>query len=378
MKKVLFIDRDGTMVAEPKDTFQVDSFYKLAFYPGALTYLSRIAKECDYELVMVTNQDGLGTEGFPEDWFWPVQQFIVNTFAGEGVHFSDIHIDRTFPHQNAPTRKPGTGMLFRYFQGDYDLENSFVIGDRITDVELAKNIGCKAIWMDDGNNLGGTETSVEHAALMPHVALRSLDWKEIYSYLRNLPRFTRVLRRTSETDIRVDLNLDGSGHADITTGIGFFDHMLEQIARHGGMDLEIDCDGDLEIDEHHSIEDIGIALGEAFRTAMGKKIGMERYGFSLPMDEANASALLDFGGRTAFKWKVKLEREFIGDMPTEMFSHFFESFAQSAKCNLHLAAKGENEHHKIEAVFKAFARSLKMAVARNVNSSDLPSTKGVL
>jgi imidazoleglycerol-phosphate dehydratase/histidinol-phosphatase len=253
-----------------------------------------------------------------------------------------------------------------------------VIGDRITDVELAKNLGCKAIWMDEGTNLGGTETSVKHDELMQFVALRSLDWKEIYTYLRNLPRYTTILRRTSETDIRVHLNLDGSGHADIATGIGFFDHMLEQIARHGGMDLEIDCDGDLEIDEHHSIEDIGIALGEAFRTAMGKKIGMERYGFSLPMDEANASALLDFGGRTAFKWKVKLEREFLGDMPTEMFAHFFESFAQSAKCNLHLQAKGENEHHKIEAVFKAFARALKMAIARNVNSSDLPSTKGVL
>jgi imidazoleglycerol-phosphate dehydratase / histidinol-phosphatase len=356
----------------------VDSFYKLAFYPGALTYLARIAKECDYELVMVTNQDGLGTDSFPEEWFWPVQQFVVNTFAGEGVHFTDIHIDRTFPHQMAPTRKPGTGMLFRYFQGGYDLENSFVIGDRITDVELAKNLGCKAIWIDEGNSLGGDETSVKHDALMPFVALRSLDWKEIYQYLRNLPRFTHIHRRTAETDIHVSINLDGSGQSDISTNIGFFDHMLDQIARHGGIDLSIECDGDIEVDEHHSIEDVGLALGEAFRTAMGKKIGMERYGFSLPMDEAQATALIDFGGRPHFKWKVKLEREYIGDMPTELFPHFFESFAHSAKCNLHLQAKGDNEHHMIEGVFKAFARALKMAISRNIQNNELPSTKGVL
>jgi imidazoleglycerol-phosphate dehydratase/histidinol-phosphatase len=377
MKKVLFIDRDGTLVDEPKDSFQVDSFYKLRFLPGALTWLGRIARELDYELVMVTNQDGLGTASFPEEWFWPVQQFIVNTFTGEGVHFSDIHIDRTFPYQMAPTRKPGTAMLHRYFQGGYDLANSFVIGDRITDVELAKNVGCKAIWMDEGNALGAAEISTSHDALLPYVALRTLDWQEIYHFLKLANRATRVTRRTAETEISIALNLHGSGHAEIFTGLGFFDHMLEQIARHGGVDLEIQCDGDLEVDEHHTIEDVGLALGEAFRSAMGKKAGMQRYGFHLPMDDAAAQCLLDFGGRPHVKWKVKFEREMVGDVPTELFGHFFESFAQAAKCNLHIHSKGENDHHKIEAAFKAFARALRMALS-DTGGTDVPSTKGVL
>ncbi len=378
MKKVLFIDRDGTLVHEPKDTFQVDSFYKLEFYHGALTWLARIAAELDYELVMVTNQDGLGTASFPEDWFWPIQNFIVKTFAGEGVHFTDVHIDRTFPAQMAPTRKPGIAMLTRYLQGGYDLEHSFVIGDRITDVELAKNLGCKAIWMEQGNDLGSDETSVKDSELMPFVALNSMDWKAIYSFLRNQDRMTSVHRKTKETDIHIQLNLDGSGEAEINTGLAFFDHMLEQIARHGGVDLHIDVDGDLEVDEHHTIEDVGIALGDAFTKAMGKKTGMSRYGFSLPMDDCAAQCLIDFGGRPYLKWKVKFERERIGDVPTEMFSHFFESFSQAARCNVHLQAKGDNEHHKIEAVFKAFSRAVHQAIHADRKSDVLPSTKGVL
>jgi imidazoleglycerol-phosphate dehydratase/histidinol-phosphatase len=378
MKKVLFIDRDGTLIEEPRDNFQVDSFYKLSFYPGAITWLSRIAKEMDYELVMVTNQDGLGTPSFPEEWFWPVQNFVVNTFAGEGVFFTDIHIDRTFPQQNAPTRKPGTGMLHRYFQGGYDLKQSFVIGDRITDVQLAANIGCKAIWMDTGSALGYEEVSGVVQGLNESVAIKTLDWKEIYTFLKQKSRDAQVSRKTNETNVSVMLNLDGTGISEIQTGLGFFDHMLEQIARHGGIDLEINCDGDLEVDEHHSIEDVALALGEAFRNAMGKKTGMERYGFSLPMDEAAASVLIDFGGRPHLKWKVKLKREFIGDVPVEMFKHFFESFAQTAGANIHISAKGENEHHIIEAVFKSFARAVKQAITINIENASIPTTKGVI
>lgn len=378
MKKVLFIDRDGTLIEEPRDNFQVDSFYKLSFYPGAITWLSRIAKEMDYELVMVTNQDGLGTPSFPEEWFWPVQNFVVNTFAGEGVFFTDIHIDRTFPHQNAPTRKPGTGMLHRFFQGGYDLKRSFVIGDRITDVQLAANIGCQAIWMDTGAGLGFEEVPGVIQGLNDSIAIKTLEWKEIYAFLKQKSRDTQVSRKTNETNVSVMLNLDGTGISEIQTGLGFFDHMLEQLARHGGVDLEINCDGDLEVDEHHSIEDVALALGEAFRNAMGKKTGMERYGFSLPMDEAAASVLIDFGGRPHLKWKVKLKREFIGDVPVEMFKHFFESFAQTAGANIHISAKGENEHHIIEAVFKSFARAVKQAITINRKNASIPTTKGVI
>jgi len=379
MKRILFIDRDGTLIKEAPPSYQIDSFEKLEFYPGMFEYMGKIAREMDYELLMVTNQDGLGTATFPEDTFWPVQNFVLKSLAGEGIEFSGIYIDRSFPGQKAPTRKPGIGMLTKYIGNDeYDLLNSFVIGDRITDVQLAKNLGCKAIWLNNDPALGGAEISDPLRDLEGSIALETPDWSRIYEYLKLGLRQVVYERDTSETKIRVELNIDGSGKAKINTGLGFFDHMLEQIARHGKMDLSIRANGDLHIDEHHTIEDTGIAMGEAFAKALADKRGMERYGFALPMDEADAKVLIDFGGRSWIVWNAEFRRERIGEMPTEMFFHFFKSFSDAARCNLHIECRGDNEHHKIEAIFKAFARAIRMAVKRDPLSNYLPSTKGVL
>ena len=347
MKKLLFIDRDGTLVLEPED-YQVDSFQKLKFYPQVFTYLSKIAKELDYELVMVTNQDGLGTASHPEENFWPIQNFIIETFESENVKFEDILIDKTFAKDNAPTRKPNTGLLTKYFDKDtYDLENSFVIGDRITDVKLAKNLNSKAIFINNDETLGAEEI-LENDDLENVIALKTTSWKEIYEFLKLENRTSEIIRNTNETKIKINLNLDGTGKSNIDTGIAFFDHMLDQIAKHGQMDLEIKVDGDLEVDEHHTIEDTGIALGEAFYQALGNKLGIERYAFVLPMDDCLAQVTLDFGGRNWIVWDAEFKREMIGKMPTEMFFHFFKSFSDSAKANLNIKAEGENEHHKIE------------------------------
>ncbi len=379
LKRILFIDRDGTLIKEPADE-QIDSFEKLDFYPQALQYLPKIASEFDFELVMVSNQDGLGTSSFPEDTFWPVQNFILKTLKSEGVAFSEIVIDRTFARDNAPTRKPGTALLAKYFDKEvYDLAGSFVIGDRMNDVLLAKNLGGKAIWLNNNPGLGTSEfTEQQKADLTGVVALETPDWKNIYEFLKLGERVTVHRRETKETDIFIKLNLDGKGDAKVMTGLHFFDHMLDQIARHGSIDLEIDAQGDLHIDEHHTIEDTGIALGEAFLTALGNKRGIERYGFCLPMDDCLAQVALDFGGRNWLVWDAEFKREKIGEMPTEMFYHFFKSFSDAAKCNLNIKAEGQNEHHKIEAIFKAFAKAIKMAVKRDVNNMVLPSTKGVL
>ena len=379
MKRILFIDRDGTLIREAPPSYQIDSFEKLVFYPEVFEYMGRIAREFDFELLMVTNQDGLGTKSFPEDTFWPVQDLVLRAFEGEGVHFSHVYIDKTFPADNAPTRKPGTGMLTHYMGNpDYDLANSFVIGDRITDVQLAKNLGCKALWLNNDPALGGAEISDSRRALDASIALETTEWGKIYEFLKLGLRRVVHERNTNETRIRIDLNVDGSGKAAIVTGLGFFDHMLEQIARHGKMDLTLRVDGDLHIDEHHSIEDTGIALGEAFAKALADKRGMERYGFALPMDEADAEVLIDFGGRNWLVWNAEFRREMIGEMPTEMFFHFFKSFSDGARCNLNIECRGENEHHKIEAIFKAFAKAIRMAVKRDPLSNYLPSTKGVL
>ena len=377
MKRVLFIDRDGTLIKEPADE-QIDSFEKLIFYPKVFQYLSKIAKELDFEIVMITNQDGLGTEVYPEDTFWPVHNFILQTFQAEGVVFKDQFIDRTFAKDNAPTRKPNTGLLTKYFNEDYDLENSFVIGDRLTDIELAKNLGAKGIFINDNTNLGTDEITVKREALNDFIALESNNWEAIYSFLKADARTGSILRNTNETKINIDLNLDGTGQSDIDTGIAFFDHMLDQIARHGQLDLNIKVDGDLEVDEHHTIEDTAIALGEVFASTLGNKLGIERYGFSLPMDDCFAQAAIDFGGRNWLVWDADFKREMIGKMPTEMFFHFFKSFTDGAKCNLNIKAEGTNEHHKIEAIFKAFAKAIKMAVKRDVEKMILPSTKGML
>jgi len=379
MKKVLFIDRDGTIINEVPPTYQIDSFEKLQFYPQVFRYLGLIAAELDYELVMVTNQDGLGTSSFPEETFWPVQNFIMDCLKQEGIVFDEVCIDKSFPEQHLPTRKPGTAMLQKYMNNEaYDMANSFVIGDRITDVQLAKNLGCKAIWLNSDESLGSAEISDEMNVLIPTIALKTIEWRDIYSFLKLSNRSVKHIRKTNETNIEIELNVDGSGVAHIHTGLGFFDHMLEQIARHGKMDISITTKGDLHIDEHHTIEDTGIALGEAFALALQDKRGMERYGFALPMDEAEAKVLIDFGGRSWLVWDAEFKREKIGDMPTEMFFHFFKSFSDAAKCNLNIASKGTNEHHKIEAIFKAFAKAMKMAVKRDPFSNYLPSTKGVL
>jgi imidazoleglycerol-phosphate dehydratase/histidinol-phosphatase len=376
-QKLLFVDRDGTMIKEPVDE-QIDSFEKLEFYPSAIEYLSKIATELDYELVMITNQDGLGTASYPEDTFWPVHNFILKTFGNEGVKFSAIYIDRTWPADNAPTRKPGTALLTQYFDTTkYDLKNSFTIGDRRNDVLLGKNLGTKAIWLNNQSNLGDNEAQ-NNADLKDTVALETTDWKKIYEFLKLGERVFENKRTTKETDIYVKINLDGTGEAKVSTGLHFFDHMLDQIARHGSIDLEITAKGDLHIDEHHTIEDTGIALGEVFAAALGNKKGIERYGFCLPMDDCLAQAAIDFGGRAWLVWDADFKREKVGDVPTEMFYHFFKSFTDAAKCNLNIKAEGQNEHHKIEAIFKVFAKAIKMAVKRDVNNMVLPSTKGLL
>lgn len=378
MKRILFIDRDGTLIKEVPPTYQVDSLDKVEFYPKVFVNMARIAAELDYELVMVTNQDGLGTTSFPEDTFWPAQNMIMKAFENEGVYFSEVFIDRSFPADNAPTRKPGTGMLTRFFSDEYDLANSFVIGDRITDVQLAKNLGAKAIWLNEGTGLGAAEVKDTATALTSVIALETTDWNRIYEFLKVGLRTVTHTRKTNETDITIHLNLDGTGKANIHTGLGFFDHMLDQIARHGGIDLEIIAKGDLHIDEHHTIEDTGIALGEAMALALGDKRGIERYGFCLPMDDCLAQAAIDFGGRNWLVWDAVFNREKIGEMPTEMFFHFFKSFSDGAKANLNIKAEGQNEHHKIEAIFKVFAKAIKMAVKRNSYRMQLPSTKGII
>lgn len=376
-KKVLFIDRDGTIIKETSDE-QIDAFDKLVFYPKAIQALSKIAKELDYELVMITNQDGLGTEVFPEETFWPVHDFIIRIFKNEGVVFKEQFIDRTFAKDNAPTRKPNTGLLTSYFSEAYDLENSLVIGDRLTDIELAKNLGAKGIYINDETFLGTDEITVQREELDPYIALETNDWNAIYEYLKVEDRTAFVKRKTNETDIAIQLNLDGKGESNINTGIAFFDHMLDQIARHGQLDLDIQVKGDLEVDEHHTIEDTAIALGEVFNTALADKLGIERYGFCLPMDDCLAQVAIDFGGRNWLEWNAEFNREMIGKMPTEMFMHFFKSFTDGAKCNLNIKAEGVNEHHKIEAIFKAFAKAIKMAKNRSIEKMILPSTKGVL
>ena len=365
MKKVLFLDRDGTIIIEPPVDYQVDSLEKLSFIPKVLYNLRRIAESKEFDLVMVTNQDGLGTESFPEDTFWPAHNKMLEILSGEGITFSEILIDRSFEHENLPSRKPGTELVKNYLTGNYDLKNSFVIGDRVTDIQLAKNMGVKAIYFSPSS---GTDAD-----------FHSDDWDEIYRYLVIPDRKANIQRTTRETDITIDLNLDGTGKTAINTGLGFFDHMLDQIGRHSGCDLKIHVKGDLHVDEHHTIEDTGLALGEVFLKALGNKKGINRYGFLLPMDDTLAQVAIDFGGRPWLVWDAKFYREKVGDMPTEMFYHFFKSFSDSAKCNLNIKAEGENEHHKIEAIFKGLAKSIKMAVQRNVNElNSLPSTKGVL
>jgi imidazoleglycerol-phosphate dehydratase/histidinol-phosphatase len=376
-RKVLFIDRDGTIIKETLDE-QIDGFEKMIFYPKVFTFLGKIAKELDYELVMITNQDGLGTDSFPEDTFWPVHNFILISFENEGVVFDKVFLDRTFPHENSDTRKPGTGLLTAYFSEAYDLENSFVIGDRLTDMELAKNLGSKGIFINDNTNLGTGEITVKREELDSVIALEDNDWEKIYEFLKLESRVSEIHRKTNETDIHIKINLDGTGNSNIKTGLAFFDHMLDQLARHGQMDLKIKVNGDLEVDEHHTIEDTAIALGEVFHKALGAKMGIERYGFCLPMDDCLAQVAIDFGGRNWLVWNADFKREKVGDMPTEMFHHFFKSFTDGAKANLNIKAEGLNEHHKIEAIFKAFAKSIKMAVKRDVGKMVLPSTKGVL
>ncbi|AZJ31768.1 imidazoleglycerol-phosphate dehydratase [Tenacibaculum mesophilum] len=377
MKKILFIDRDGTLIKEPADE-QTDSFEKLQFYPKVFQGLSKIAKELDFELVLVTNQDGLGTEAYPENTFWPVHNFVMNTLKEEGIEFVEEIIDRTFAKDNQPTRKPNTGLLTKYFSKEYDLKNSFVIGDRLTDIELAKNLGAQGIYINDETNLGTDEITVKREELDDFIALESNDWNTIYEFLKLEERSATIERNTNETQIKIDLNLDGTGKSTINTGIAFFDHMLDQIARHGQMDLNIQVTGDLDVDEHHTIEDTAIALGEVFYKALGNKLGIERYGFCLPMDDCLAQIAIDFGGRNWLVWEADFKREMIGKMPTEMFYHFFKSFTDGAKCNLNIKAEGTNEHHKIEAIFKAFAKAIKVAVKRDVDKMILPSTKGVL
>ncbi len=373
MKKALFIDRDGTLIFETEDE-QIDSLEKLEYLPKVFRNMHFIAKNLSYDLVMVTNQDGLGTSSFPEDTFWPTHNKILNAFEKEGVVFDDILIDRHFPHDNAPTRKPGTGMMGKYMDGSYDLANSFVIGDRLTDIELAKNLGTKGILINDGSLL----SELQEKGLADHCVLVTNDWDEIYAKVAAPDRTSKVVRNTKETKIQVELNLDGTGKGDIQTGLGFFDHMLDQIARHSGVDLTIMVDGDLEVDEHHTIEDTALALGEAFRLALGDKRGVERYGYCLPMDDCLAQVALDFGGRPWIVWNADFKREKVGEMPTEMFFHFFKSFSDTALANLNIQAEGTNEHHKIEGIFKALARAIKMAIRKDVFNFELPSTKGTL
>jgi len=379
MKKVLFIDRDGTLIYEAPPTYQLDSIDKVTFYPGMFTWLGKIAKEMDYELVMVTNQDGLGTGTFPEETFWPTQNLVMRNLEADGIRFSEVFIDRTYPEENAPTRKPGTGMLTKYINNPaYDLAGSYVIGDRITDIQLAKNLGCKGIWLVQDETLGAAEISDSVKELESTIALKTTSWQDIYALLQLQSRVVEHERNTNETKIKIDINLDGTGQCSIDTGLGFFDHMLHQLGRHSGMNLGIVTKGDLHIDEHHTIEDTAIALGEALGLALGNKAGIERYGFCLPMDDALVQVALDFGGRPWLVWDASFKREKIGEMPTEMFYHFFKSLSDAAKMNLNIKAEGENEHHKIEAIFKALAKAIKMAIKRTPGNDQLPSTKGML
>lgn len=370
MRKILFLDRDGVLINEPIDDPQIDSLDKVLFVPGLFTSLKRIVDACDYTLVMVTNQDGLGTESFPSSTFWPVQDFIIRTLEGEGIHFDEVHIDSSFPGDNSDRRKPGVGMLRKYMKGGYDLENSLVIGDRLSDMHLAKNLGCKGIRVNHRD-----PTSEDLADV---VIFESTGWPDISSFITNLDRKSKLIRQTSETNISVGVNLDGNAYSQISTGLGFFDHMLEQIARHGNIDLEVITNGDLHIDEHHTIEDTALALGAAMKIALGRKAGIDRYGFALPMDEVDAQVLLDFGGRPYLQWQVEFTRDRIGDIPSEMWEHFFKSFSDSCQCNISIKATGENNHHIIEAIFKSFARALKGAITRKSNDFSIPSTKGVI
>ena len=375
MKKILFIDRDGTLALEPEN-YQLDSFDKLIFYPGVFNSLGKISRELDFELVMVTNQDGLGTPSFPENTFWPTHRFLLKCFENEEIIFDDVYIDKSLPSDNAPTRKPGIGLLKKYINNkNYDLENSYVIGDRLTDMELALNLGAKGIFISNDEKLVEMEISEN---LNNSISLKTTKWNDIYSFLKLKQRVVTKKRVTNETKINLDLNLDGNGESDINTGIAFFDHMLNQISRHGNMDIKLSVHGDLEVDEHHTIEDTAIILGEAFYSALGEKIGIERYGFSLPMDDCLAQVSIDFGGRNWLVWEADFKREMIGKMPTEMFMHFFKSFSDGAKANINIKAEGSNEHHKIEAIFKAFAKAIKFAIKRDPNKMILPTTKGSL
>ncbi len=374
MKKVLFIDRDGTLIVEPSNDMQVDSLEKLEFIPGVFRNLYNILKLLDFELVIVSNQDGLGTTSYPEETFWPAQRMMLKNFENEGIKFSNIHIDPSMPADKSPNRKPGLGMLKDYFSEEYDLGGSYVIGDRTTDIELAKNLGAKGIFFASQSRMSELDTK----KLNQSCALITDSWDDIFSFLATGERTATIHRKTSETDIFVELKLDGTGNCDVSTGLGFFDHMLDQIGRHSGCDLTIKVIGDLVVDEHHTIEDTGIALGEAIRKALGDKRGIERYGFCLPMDDCLAQVALDFGGRSWLVWDAKFLREKVGDVPTEMFFHFFKSLSDSALANLNIKADGTNEHHKIEGIFKAFARALKMAIRKDPFVQSLPSTKGVL
>jgi len=379
MRRILFIDRDGTLIKEAPPSYQVDAWEKLEFYPEVFRWMGKIADEFDYILIMVSNQDGLGTPSFPAESFWPIHQHVIKSFENEGVRFQATHIDKSFPEEHSPNRKPGIGMFTEYLNTSvYDVANSFVIGDRVTDVALAKNLGCKAIWLNNHSSLGANEIDENLEELKPFIALETHRWEDIYNFLKLGLRRAIHDRNTNETQIHIELNLEGNCHSNISTGLGFFDHMLEQISRHGKMDLVVQAKGDLHIDEHHTIEDVGIALGEAFAKALADKKGIERYGFALPMDEADAKVLIDFGGRNWIVWNAEFTREKIGEMPTEMFFHFFKSFSDAARCNLNMECHGENEHHKIEAIFKAFAKAIRMAVKRDPMSNYLPSTKGVL
>ena len=377
-QKLLLLDRDGTLILEP-DNYQVDSPDKLDFYPGVFRWLGRIVRELDYKLVMITNQDGLGTDDYLEHTFWPTHEVMRRALASEGIEFIEELIDRTYARDNAPTRKPNTGLVDKYRTADYDLAGSYVIGDRLTDMQLAKNIGARGIWLATDPELGNEELSKDQLnALEDTIALRTTTWEDIYRHLRLENRTASVRRTTKETDILIELDLDGTGRTDIHTGLGFFDHMLDQLGRHSGCDLTVKVEGDLHIDEHHTIEDTAIALGQVFARALGDKLGIERYGFYLPMDDALAQVGIDFGGRPWLVWVADYKRERIGDVPTEMFHHFFKSFTDGARCNLNIKVEGDNEHHKIEATFKAFAKSIKMAKRRDVENMRLPSTKGVL
>jgi imidazoleglycerol-phosphate dehydratase/histidinol-phosphatase len=374
MKKVLFFDRDGTLIREPASDYQVDSLEKLEFLPGVFRNLHKLRHFTDYELVLVSNQDGLGTASFPKEDFDPPHNKFLTAFRNEGVEFDAIHIDPSLPEENSPNRKPGTGMLKKYMDGSYDLPNSYVIGDRITDVELAANLGTKAIYLGEQS----AAKELENKGLSDLTLLISKDWDQIYRFIRSSQRSASLSRVTSETEIELKLSLDGEGRSQVSTGLHFFDHMLDQLGKHGGFDLEIEARGDLQVDEHHTMEDTAIALGQAFLQALGNKRGIERYAFTLPMDDSLATVAVDFGGRAWIEWEVEFTREKIGDAPTEMFFHFFKSFSDAARCNLNIRASGSNEHHKIEAVFKAFARALAQAVKLDPDNNKLPSTKGML